>query len=603
MRRRIELDPGQNDVRLMAPDGTSGSHGQAEAGKPSASPDLAASPSAHFPAFAGLNDAARKLASHDARRSYQMWMALRRAGEKLKLGRRGRAAEDLPSEPRQAPAATPGVMNWADAMEAARALRLVDPRLACDTAARGLDPAALKRRHRIELAEMRFDAGDIAGAAELLTDVPSSGLKALFVPKTVRQIRSWRRLRQNGVAVPPRATPTAPGEPGRVLYVCARSLADTINGYAVRTRELVRGLGEAGWQVNVAVTNPKANGNGGRADEYVITMPPEGRADILLWIDTAAAALERLILRTRPAIVHATSNYANALPALVAARRTGRPFVYELRGAWHETHGTLMPAWRGSEHWSAEECLERQIIAEADHVFALNSALARWAGAEGRVSLLTNAAAPAPAVPTSRAGEIRARLGLEGEVVVGYVGSLMAYEGLDDLILGVARLRAGGRRVKLLLVGNGPVLAGLIELAHRAGAGDAVVVTGRVKHEKVSDYYSAIDIAAVPRKSMTVTELVMPLKPFEAMAAGKPILASDVEPMREFLTDGREALLFRKGSLDDLTHVLTRLVDNPALRQKLGFAGRQSLQDRWTWAKVAGDASEVYRRLIVGTPA
>ena len=99
----------------------------------------------------------------------------------------------------------------------------------------------------------------------------------------------------------------------------------------------------------------------------------------------------------------------------------------------------------------------------------------------------------------------------------------------------------------MLLVGGGPQEAALQAQAQQLGVPDKVVFTGRVPHAEVQRYYDLIDVLAYPRHSMRLTELVTPLKPLEAMAQGRLLVASDVGGHQELIRDGETGSLFRAG--------------------------------------------------------
>ena len=118
------------------------------------------------------------------------------------------------------------------------------------------------------------------------------------------------------------------------------------------------------------------------------------------------------------------------------------------------------------------------------------------------------------------------------------VGTLNGYEGIDVLVDAVARLRRAGHAVHLRVVGDGPERAALEKRTADRGIADATTFTGRVPHDEVVAQHRAIDVFCVPRHDLPVTRLVPPLKPVEAMALGRPVVASDLPPLREIVTNG-----------------------------------------------------------------
>ena len=193
-----------------------------------------------------------------------------------------------------------------------------------------------------------------------------------------------------------------------------------------------------------------------------------------------------------------------------------------------------------------------------------------------------------------------------GPLTVGTVGTLNGYEGLDVLVEAVARLRRGGHDVLLRVVGDGPERAALEKLAADRGIADAATFTGRVPRHAVVAQHRAIDVFCVPRHDLPVTRLVPPLKPVEAMALGRPVVASDLPPLREIVSDGRpgreRGLLVPAGDADALADALTHLVHDPDLRRRLGATAQDWVTRTRTWEAAAQTYDETYTR-IQGDPA
>ena len=136
-------------------------------------------------------------------------------------------------------------------------------------------------------------------------------------------------------------------------------------------------------------------------------------------------------------------------------------------------------------------------------------------------------------------------------------------------------------------VGGGPQDAALKAQAQALGVADKVVFTGRVPHAEVQRYYDLIDVLTYPRHSMRLTELVTPLKPLEAMAQGRLLVASDVGGHRELIRDGETGVLFKAGHAaalaDAVDGLLRRSGDWPVLRA----AGRRFVEVERTWQSSA----------------
>jgi glycosyltransferase involved in cell wall biosynthesis len=212
----------------------------------------------------------------------------------------------------------------------------------------------------------------------------------------------------------------------------------------------------------------------------------------------------------------------------------------------------------------------------------------------GKIHVVPNAVDPGALRPTGRDRALARSLGVEdAEAVLGYVSTFHRYEGIPLIVEAVAELRERGRTVKALLVGEGNDRANIEATAARHGVSDAVVLTGRVEHDAIARYYGLMDIFVVPRRPEATSELVTPLKPFEAMSMGLTVVASRVRALCEVVADGRTGRTFTAGHALDLADVCEELMDDPAQRLRLAAHGREWVTAERTWAHNA----QRYRRL------
>ncbi|MEO8225092.1 MAG: glycosyltransferase, partial [Gammaproteobacteria bacterium] len=165
-----------------------------------------------------------------------------------------------------------------------------------------------------------------------------------------------------------------------------------------------------------------------------------------------------------------------------------------------------------------------------------------------RVTVIPNAVDTAQfgqAHPGSNA--IRLRYAPAGQRLAGFIGSFYNWEGLDLLVAAAALLRQRRADVHILLIGGGAEEERLRQQVERLGLANSVLFAGRVPHADVGAYYGALDLLVYPRPATPLTDMVTPLKPLEAMAAGKPVLASDVAGHRELIRHDFNGLLFPAG--------------------------------------------------------
>lgn len=219
-----------------------------------------------------------------------------------------------------------------------------------------------------------------------------------------------------------------------------------------------------------------------------------------------------------------------------------------------------------------------------------------------RVFVVPNGVDVDRVVPRPRRSELVRRLGLEDTFVFGYVSNLdHPREGHELLVDAVRELRTAGRAATALIVGDGARREELQARAERAGVAEHVVFTGQVPHDEVADYYALLDVFVVPRVDERAARLVTPLKPYEAMAMGLPLVVSDLPALVEIVGRDERGLTFPTGDAAGLRRVLEVLADDPALRAGLGARGRAWVQEHRTWSSIAAGYDSVYAVLPAAT--
>lgn len=396
----------------------------------------------------------------------------------------------------------------------------------------------------------------------------------------------------------------------KILHVLDHSIP-LHSGYSFRTLAILREQRDLGWET-FQLTSSKQYG--AQADEedcdgfhFFRTRVPEGGLrgvpvlGQLAVIRDTAARLERVIERCRPDIVHAHSPCLNGIAALRAARPRGIPVVYEMRASWEDAavdHGTTT---EGSPRYRLSRALETWTLKRADAVTTIceglrQDILLRGVPAE-RVTVIPNAVNPT-AFPVIAGPdlELQARLGLQGAFTLGFIGSFYGYEGLDTLLDALPAILRAEPRTRLLLVGGGFEETRLKEQAERLGVADRVTFAGRVPHGEVARYYSVVDLLVYPRKSIRLTETVTPLKPLEAMAQGRLLIASNVGGHRELIEDGRTGFLFAPDRPDEIGRAVSRVLASRERWAAIRAEGRRFVETERNWRASVGRYPAVYDR-------
>jgi glycosyltransferase involved in cell wall biosynthesis len=260
------------------------------------------------------------------------------------------------------------------------------------------------------------------------------------------------------------------------------------------------------------------------------------------------------------------------LAGTLLSRRTGVKLFLEVNAPLADErsqHGGLR--LRRLAHW-----LERFVWRAADRVLAVTGVLKGMIATAGvpaeHIAVVPNG------IDQSRFVDLPSRPRLGAPVVLGFVGFVREWHGLDAVIAAMAA--HADIPLDLVVVGDGPVLPTLQRQAAELGITHRVRFTGLQQHDAIPGLVAGFDIALQPR----VVAYASPLKLFEYMAAGKAIVAPDQPNIRETLTDEENALLFDPLHPEAMWQAIARLAVDPLLRERLGSAARAEISLRdYTW--------------------
>jgi glycosyltransferase involved in cell wall biosynthesis len=213
-----------------------------------------------------------------------------------------------------------------------------------------------------------------------------------------------------------------------------------------------------------------------------------------------------------------------------------------------------------------------------------------------RVAYVPNGADPHCAPPPATTTVLRAALGLAGRRVVAYAGTLaLQNHPVDLLIDAFAQVAARVPDAALLLIGGGEDLPRLRRQAEQLGLRDRVRFTGQAPRRGVPAYLALADVSVDPVRDNDVARARSPLKIFESMALGVPVVTGDVGDRAALLDGGRAGVLVRPGDATALAEALAALLTDEPRRQALADASRRHTL-RYTWADLAARWEAIYDR-------
>ena len=300
----------------------------------------------------------------------------------------------------------------------------------------------------------------------------------------------------------------------------------------------------------------------------------------------AAPVIAQWAENARVGCIHAASNHANALPALLAARRLGIPFQYEMRGLWEQTRASREPGYENSHDFNLGLELEGLVAAHADRVLVISEqlrqyAMQAWNIPAERLSLLPNCVDPARVAPDDSQSV--------WPDAIGYAGSLIGYEGLDTLIEAVGILAGQGVDARLEIIGDGEARLELLQLVGRLGLASRVRFYARVAPQEAHAMLARCALVCIPRKPFKVCEIVPPIKLVEAMAMAKPVIVPDLPVFRDELGKEPAGFFFKAGDAGDLARVIGQALTDPQALVELGARGRAYVLEHRQWREhVAG---------------
>jgi len=401
---------------------------------------------------------------------------------------------------------------------------------------------------------------------------------------------------------------------GRVLHVLDHSWP-VLSGYSIRSRNLITAQHRLGQPILV-VTGPLHQLDDPEASDIVLDGVDYRRT-------TVTGALSRSALKRRwpgvrewvtirclrkrilqlidtegVSIIYAHSPALCGLAGLQASRRRRLPFVYEIRAFWEDAAVDQKRTRATSLRYRLGRALEGYVASSADAVAAIAqpmlAELCERGVPAGKLFHVPNGVDADRLVPLVRDEQLAIQLGLDGSPVFGFFGSLYRYEGITWLIRAAAELYSRGNRFQLLIIGRGEDATPVRKAIGECGAEGYTRIIDRVPHEDITRYYSVADVMVFPRLSVRLTELVTPLKPLEAMALRKAVLASDVGGHRELVEHDNTGLLFRSESVADFCVQAERLISQPELRQQLGERGREMVLRDKDWKVLARRYQAIY---------
>ena len=305
--------------------------------------------------------------------------------------------------------------------------------------------------------------------------------------------------------------------------------------------------------------------------------------------------LEREIEEFKPDFVYERLNYLQ-LSGVKAAQTKGIPHLFEINSPYVKEKLEL----EGNTFFRRKAVKHEKLQLTLTHKsFAVTSALAKYLiethelGDQGlKIDVLPNAINLDKFFSTTeKVSKIKAQIGIQDhEKVIGFVGSILKWHGVDRMLQAFAQLAKSFEEVRLLVVGDGESLPDLKQQAKTLALGNRVIFTGNVAYEEVPNYIGAMDITLLPNTNWYCS----PIKIFEYGSLEKAIIAPDYSCIRDVMTPNEDGILI-DASPESLELAIKKLLENDELRKSIARSFYDKVIKQYTWKK---NAEQVLSRFI-----
>ncbi len=375
----------------------------------------------------------------------------------------------------------------------------------------------------------------------------------------------------------------------RILYH-HRTQADDAQG--IHICEMVKAFKDLGHEVDIValvqMDGTRHQKSRGAFWEWIVAYIPRWFYEVMSLAYNLYGywTLHLSITSRKPDVIY--ERYAlNTFCGIWASRWFGIPLILEVNAPLHYEEAKLgrlvfRRFARFSERWVCSNSTRTIVVSHVMKEF-----LTRNGVSNEKITVIHNAIDPNKFHPNVYGNLIRQKYGLEGKVVIGFVGWFRKWHGLEMLLKVLSETDLAGRGIRLLLVGDGPAFPDLYDFAKEHEILPFVVFTGPVERDHIPDHIGAMDIAVQP----SVTEYACPIKVIEYMGMAKCIIAPNQPNIREILDDGINSFLFKPGDQEDFKTTLIKVTESAEVRHRLGQNAYQTLRKRkYLWSANADRA-------------
>lgn len=325
--------------------------------------------------------------------------------------------------------------------------------------------------------------------------------------------------------------------------------------------------------------------------------------NLIEYLKKYIVAVVKLAIETDAKVIHGVSNYWSGIAALYASKYLGLKCVYELRGFMEENIILLRPELKNSDVLKMIKNMENKILTDCDQIITVTKALKNRLISNGidekKIQIVNNGVNTELFKPNKQLREelrIKHKIS-DDDVVIGYIGTITYYEGIEYILECLKKLVDESYAVKFLMIGDGNYKHEITKIIKEYQLEDYVIILDKMNHVDVISYYNMIDVVAYPRKNCDVCNLVSSMKLLESMSMEKAIIVSDLDQYNEVIKQDL-GLFCEPDNTEDLLNKFKLLLDDESLRSTLGTNAREYVQNNCDWKLSKQVNNAIYDKLI-----
>lgn len=278
---------------------------------------------------------------------------------------------------------------------------------------------------------------------------------------------------------------------------------------------------------------------------------------------------------------------------VVLAEANDRPLIVELNAPLAKEQAE----YRGSALDSLATEAERWALSRADAVIAVSEQVRDYAISVGvhpdRVHVLPNGVDTATFHPRRNGIDPRTRWRIGDGPILGFVGGLKPWHGVEVLPDVLEELLSECPDLKMVIAGDGPLRQDLEDRFFKRGLTKNVVMTGLIPHDQIPHLIRVFDVAVAPYPKLNHDFYFSPLKLFEYMACGVPVVAPAVGQISDVVRDQQNGLLYEAEDIPALTSACGSLLRNSSRAKAMGSEGADYVSKNFTWDRNAARVIEI----------